>query len=76
MAKKKAKPNDGKTTVYTINEGDGTLYSGHTNNLDRRMAEHKRDHPDMERVYSKEYASKAAALDAERRLQARRKKER
>lgn len=72
MAKKK--PANGITTVYTIDEGDGTLYSGHTNNLERRMAEHKRDHPGMERRYSKEYPSKSAALEAERRLQAKRKK--
>lgn len=60
--------------VYTIDEGNGRLYSGHTNDLDRRMAEHKRDHPRMKLRYSKEYRRKDDALEAERRLKRKREK--
>ncbi len=57
--------------VYVLRGSDSRLYKGMTNNLERRLSEHKRGHTfatrtmkELEVVYKEEYDS---VLDARRR---------
>lgn len=60
-------------TVYILRCGDGTLYTGCTNDLPRRLAAHRsgkgakytRSRPPVELVYQEEAADKSAALRRE-----------
>lgn len=60
-------------TVYILRCGDGTLYTGCTNDLPRRLAAHQngkgakytRSRPPVELVYQEEAADKSAALRRE-----------
>ena len=65
---------DEKTyTVYILQTADGTLYTGMTNDLPRRLAAHNagrgakytRSHPPLAVVYREECADKGAALRRE-----------
>lgn len=59
--------------VYILRCGDGTLYTGCTNDLHRRLAAHQsgkgakytRSRPPVELVYSEPAADKSAALRRE-----------
>ena len=59
--------------VYILLCQDGSLYTGSTNNLEKRFADHKngkggkytRSHPPLKIVYQEELASKSAALKRE-----------
>ncbi len=59
--------------VYILKCGDGTLYTGWTNDLDARLTAHRegrgakytRGRGPLELVYAKEFASKNEALKAE-----------
>lgn len=60
-------------TVYILRCGDGTLYTGCTNDLPRRLEAHQsgkgakytRSRPPVELVYREEAADKSAALRRE-----------
>lgn len=60
-------------TVYMLRCGDGSLYTGCTNNLSRRLAAHQsgkgakytRSRPPVELVYQEAAADKSAALRRE-----------
>lgn len=60
-------------TVYILRCGDGTLYTGCTNDLPRRLEAHRsgkgakytRSRPPVELVYQEETADKSAALRRE-----------
>ncbi|GAA4718261.1 GIY-YIG nuclease family protein [Sphingomonas lutea] len=62
--------------AYILRCSDGRYYTGHTDNLERRIAEHQtggfcdftsRRLP-VELVWSQEFTTRAEALDAERRI--------
>lgn len=62
-----------KAYVYILKCSDGTLYTGWTNNLDRRLAAHNagtaskytRSKRPVEMVWHEQYADKSAALKRE-----------
>ena len=64
--------------VYILRCGDGSLYTGWTNDLERRLAAHSagkggkytRSHLPVELVYSESYASSHEAMSRERQLKA------
>lgn len=64
--------------VYILRCGDGSLYTGWTNDLERRLAAHAsgkggkytRSHLPVELVYSESYASSHEAMSRERQLKA------
>ena len=59
--------------VYILLCEDNALYTGSTNNLEKRFADHQkgkggkytRSHPPLKIVYQEEWASKSAALKRE-----------
>ena len=59
--------------VYILRCGDGSLYTGYTNNLPRRLALHQsgrgakytRSHPPVALVYQEELPDQSAALRRE-----------
>jgi putative endonuclease len=59
--------------VYILTCGDGTLYTGWTNDLDRRLAAHSagkggkytRSHLPVELAYVEEFATKQEAMQRE-----------
>ncbi len=63
-------------TVYIVRCADGTLYTGWTTDLDRRIAQHNagrggaytRQHRPVTLVYREETADRAAALRREREI--------
>jgi putative endonuclease len=71
--------------VYILRCGDGSLYTGVTKDLERRLLEHRegkasrytRSHQPVELVWSREVESWSSALVAERQIKAlaRRQKE-
>ncbi|MFB6155934.1 MAG: GIY-YIG nuclease family protein [Haloferacaceae archaeon] len=64
---------DGHHFVYVIECSDGTLYTGYTTDLSRRVAEHDagegakytRGRTPVELVYSERHGSKSAAMARE-----------
>ncbi|WP_254766298.1 GIY-YIG nuclease family protein [Salinilacihabitans rarus] len=62
--------------VYVLECADGTLYTGYTTDLERRVAEHEagdgakytRGRAPVEVVHSERYASKSAALSREHEI--------
>jgi predicted GIY-YIG superfamily endonuclease len=62
--------------VYILKCADGSYYTGHTTNLELRLAEHEsgeiegwtRHRLPVELVFSEEMATKDAAFQAERRI--------
>ena len=71
--------------VYILRCGDGSYYTGHTDNLDKRIAEHEAGEADaytsarlpVTPVFSQEFSSRSEALACERQIKGwnRRKKE-
>lgn len=71
--------------IYILKCADGTYYTGHTDNLEKRIAEHKHGTHSgytstrlpIKVVYAEECASRAEALEAERKIKTwgKRKKE-
>ena len=71
--------------VYILKCRDGSYYTGHTDNLEKRMSEHQEGlvpcYTSTRRpvylVYADTYASRAEAVEAERRIKpwSRKKKE-
>ncbi|KKR79340.1 MAG: GIY-YIG catalytic domain protein [Microgenomates group bacterium GW2011_GWB1_40_9] len=56
--------------VYIIrNKGTGEIYIGYTDNLERRMKEHKTKNPEL--IYYEAYKSKIDAQNRERKLKQR-----
>ncbi len=55
--------------VYFLRKGDGKIYIGYTNDLKRRMAEHKEKVPEL--IYYEAYKHKLDAQDRERKLKQR-----
>ena len=64
--------------VYILRCGDGSLYTGWTNDLERRLSAHAsgkgakytRSHLPVELVYSESYASSHEAMSRERQIKA------
>ena len=62
--------------VYLLRCADGTLYAGHTDELERRVAQHQsgeiegftQERRPVELVWSQETASRDEALSAERQI--------
>ncbi len=62
--------------VYILKCADGTYYTGHTDNLDKRISEHENNTHECYTstrlpiilVYAQAFASRAEAIDAERRI--------
>jgi putative endonuclease len=62
--------------VYILKCEDGSLYTGITNNLDRRFLEHKKrkggnytsSHKVLERVYSEQFQTRSEALKREAQI--------
>ena len=55
--------------VYVLNRPKSSyIYIGYTNNLERRMNEHKTDKPDYKLVYYEAYLSEKDARQRERKL--------
>lgn len=71
-----SKPDNTPHWVYTIDRRDkryrNPRRSGVTHDLEQRIAQHRRAWPRLVVLYTKRYPTKAAALEAERRLNARR----
>lgn len=65
-----------KYYIYILRCGDGSLYTGSTNNLAKRLAEHSagkgakytRSRLPVELVYSEKFLSKPKALKREREI--------
>ncbi len=55
--------------VYVLRKGDGALYIGYTNDLKRRMSEHKDKIPKL--IYYESYKHILDAQDRERKLKQR-----
>ena len=55
--------------VYVLRKGNGLLYIGYTNDLKRRMSEHKDKIPEL--MYYESYKDKLDAQDRERKLKQR-----
>ena len=55
--------------VYFLRGGDGKIYIGYTNDLKRRMIEHKEKVPEL--VYYEAYKHKLDAQERERKLKQR-----
>lgn len=58
--------------TYTFDKGNGELYSGVTNNLERRLDEHKQKYPNLRLRWSKRHPSMKAAREHEKLLLQRR----
>lgn len=66
--------NDRKFYVYVLRCKGGQFYTGHTNNLDRRLAEHKKAkgskhlarYPFEELIGSQEFNTRAEAMNHEK----------
>ena len=55
--------------VYVLrNKANNELYIGYTNNLERRLEEHKRKFPKDELLYYEAYRDEKEARDRERKL--------
>ncbi len=62
--------------VYILNCNDGTYYTGHTDNLEKRIAEHQAgQYPGytstrlpIKVIFVQTFASRAEALEAERKI--------
>ena len=62
--------------VYILTCADGSYYTGHTDDLDKRMAEHQtgeycahtREKRPVTLVFTQECATRVEALEAERRI--------
>ena len=71
--------------VYILRCNDGTYYTGHTDNLEKRIAEHQAGKYEgytasrlpVKLIFVQEFASRVEALEAERKLKdwSRKKKE-
>lgn len=63
--------------VYIIKCGDGTLYTGYTDNLEARLSAHRegkgakytRGRGPFELVFQEEFTTKATAMKKERQIQ-------
>ena len=55
--------------VYLLRKGDGKIYIGYTNDLKRRITEHKEKAPEL--IYYEAYKNKVDAQDRERKLKQR-----
>lgn len=55
--------------TYLLRKEDGAIYIGYTNDLKRRIAEHKEKVPEL--IYYEAYKNKLDAQDRERRLKQR-----
>ncbi|OGZ73563.1 MAG: hypothetical protein A2908_00465 [Candidatus Staskawiczbacteria bacterium RIFCSPLOWO2_01_FULL_38_12b] len=55
--------------VYLLRKGDGKIYIGYTNDLKRRIREHKDKTPEL--IYYEAYKNKLDAQDRERKLKQR-----
>jgi predicted GIY-YIG superfamily endonuclease len=55
--------------VYLIEKGDGKIYIGYTNDLRRRLIEHKNKKPEL--IYYEAYKNKIDAQDREKKLKQR-----
>ncbi len=55
--------------VYLLRKGDGKIYIGYTNDLKRRIREHKEKIPEL--IYYEAYKNKLDAQDRERKLKQR-----
>jgi predicted GIY-YIG superfamily endonuclease len=61
---------------YMLHVNGGKFYVGHTDNLERRIAQHEmgflpgftRDHLPVKLVWSQEFTTRHEAMEAERRL--------
>jgi putative endonuclease len=70
-------PNSGIFYVYILRCGDGTLYTGYTNDLESRLAAHRdgkgakytRGRGPLELVYQEALGSKTAAMKREWEIQ-------
>lgn len=60
---------------YTFDKGNGILYSGVTNNLERRLDEHRQKYPNIRLRWSKRHPSMKAAREHEKILLQRREAE-
>ena len=62
--------------IYILKCNDGTYYTGHTDNLEKRLAEHVNNVYEcytsnrlpIELVFVQEFASRVEAIDAERKI--------
>ena len=62
--------------AYMLHCRGGYFYTGHTDNIERRIAEHRSglvpgfasNHAPVELVWSQEFTTRAEALEAERRI--------
>ena len=62
--------------IYILKCNDGTYYTGHTDNLEKRLAEHNNNTYEcytstrlpIKLVFVQEFASRSEAIDAERRI--------
>ena len=61
--------------TYTFDKGNGELYSGSTNDLDRRLNEHRQEYPNLRLLWSKSHPSMKAAREHEKILLMRREAE-
>ena len=61
--------------TYTFDKGNGELYSGSTNDLDRRLDEHRQKHPNLRLLWSKRHPSMKAAWEHKKVLLMRREAE-
>jgi putative endonuclease len=70
-------PKDGSWYVYMLRCGDGTLYTGSTNDLESRLTAHRdgkgakytRGRGPLELVYQEKFDSKSSALKREKEVQ-------
>ena len=77
--------NSGCFYVYILKCSDGTYYTGHTDDIEKRVSEHKnKKHSGytskrlpVELVFHEQFSSRTAALEAERKIKrwVKRKKE-
>ncbi|PSP96449.1 endonuclease [Halobacteriales archaeon QS_5_70_17] len=69
--------------VYVLQCGDGTLYTGYTTDVQRRLAEHRDDRGakytrgrgPLDLVHVERYASRSAAMSREREIKSLRRAE-
>ena len=61
--------------VYVLKSREGKYYIGHTNNLERRLKQHKsgdstwtRKYKDWELTYVEEYSTRAQAMKREKQI--------
>ena len=55
--------------VYVLKKRDGVIYIGYTNDLKRRLSEHREKQPEL--IYYEAYKNQLDAQDRERKLKQR-----